>query len=179
MGLLLLSVFYFFRVIFHKFLKVKFPYWLPVAVIFLYLMIQCMPSGVEGLYWHPGAANYTWAHAFLLFMSGLCLSSYVEKNKEKRIIKLFLSCIMAVFVGGGNYITSLQAVLWMGCMIIFFFYNTHRKNSGFIKETMVVFVIPAGVLAASFLVSILAPGNQVGNRVARRGTRDTVVKSMP
>ena len=42
-----------------------------IVVLYLFTSIQCMPDGNEGLYWHAGVANYTWAFAFLLLLLGL------------------------------------------------------------------------------------------------------------
>lgn len=179
--LLVLSIFYFSYVLFYKLLKVRWQYWVSISTVFLYLMIHCMPSGVEGLYWHPGAANYTWAHAFFIFLLALCLSNYEEKNKVKKILKLFLASLMSVFVGGGNYITSLQACLWMGLIIVCFFIHSLKlhasKKEGCsgslsyrkiripelteIVLKLLWFIIPATILIISFLISIMAPGNQV------------------
>ena len=33
-------------------------HWISLCALYLFTTIQCMPDGNEGLYWHPGTANY-------------------------------------------------------------------------------------------------------------------------
>ena len=112
-GLLIVGGGYLSHVIFDKYLYVNKELANCVTLIYLFITIQYMPDGNEGLYWHAGVVNYTWAFAFLLLLTGLELSLWKERKRIKRIIKVVLACVMAVFVGGGNYITALQGCIWL------------------------------------------------------------------
>lgn len=141
-----------------------------LSCIYLLLMIQCMPDGNEGLYWHAGVVNYTWAFAFLLMLTGVTLSLIKENNSKKRVIKTIFSFVLAVFVGGGNFITALQGCIWMAVIAgLFILFRTKQKGQRIgtvLKQNKAVFV-PMVTIIISFGISVLAPGNQV--RIATAG----------
>ena len=162
--LLVSSAFYMFHVIFRTYLKANKYVSGCITILFLFIIIHCMPDGNEGIFWHAGVVNYTWAFAFLEFLIGLVLSLYREKNKMKKNVKFVVAIFMAIFVGGGNYITALQGSL---IMILFLISSIvignkclYKKTTEFIRENILV-VIPTFVIIIAFGVSVLAPGNQV------------------
>ena len=135
-----------------------------IVILYLFTTIQCMPDGNEGLYWHAGACNYTWAFGFLLLLLALICSLYKEEKLKKKIGKEILACFFAICVGGGNYLTALQGSL--GLVLFTFFlgmYFIFHKKISFIKtckKCMWAF-LPTITILVSFAVSILAPGNTV------------------
>lgn len=162
--LFVIGGFYLGYVIFEKYLKADKYLTRCIVVLYLFTSIQCMPDGNEGLYWHAGVVNYTWAFAFLLLLSGLVLSIYKEENDRKKIVKVILACILGVFVGGGNYLTALQGSLWLmlisaiGCLLM-----KYKQKVPFItacKKSVGIFLPTISIIAA-FVVSVLAPGNAV------------------
>lgn len=162
--LLSISCSYFFHVILHSYLEADFYETGIITLLFLFSIIQCMPSGLEGLYWHAGVVNYTWAYGFLLLLTALQLSLYKERIIRKRVLKCILGVIMAVLVGGGNFITALQGVLWSGTIFSLLLLSSviEKKEPLFssIKKLIAVF-LPLFVLLISFGISVLAPGNKV------------------
>ncbi len=162
--LLCISVSYLGKVVFSKYFPTDKYKAGCVAICFLFTLIQCMPSGNEGLFWHPGTANYTWAFAFLLILLALMLSVYKEERKNAKIVKCVSACILSVFVGGGNYITALQGCIWLITMLVVIgaFEKQKLKNSG--KEILKknwTNVIPVITILCAFGASVLAPGNSV------------------
>ena len=162
--LLVSSVFYLSHVIFNVYLKSNKYISGCIACLYLFMAIHCMPDGNEGLFWHAGVVNYTWAFAFFVFLIGLVLSLYMEKNKGKKYIKFTWAAVMAVLVGGGNYITALQGSIVMFLLstaAIITGYVYLKKSPGeFIKENYLA-VIPTFIIIIAFGVSVLAPGNKV------------------
>lgn len=162
--LFIVSVVYFFHVILQKYLKADLYETGIISILFLFTIFQCMPSGLEGLYWHAGVVNYTWAFCFLLFFMSLILSLYPETKVGKKTGKMGLAVIMAVLVGGGNFITALQGVLWGGFVLGIFFYDKSMKKK---KEAVAVLkrlssiILPYVFLLVSFAASVAAPGNKV------------------
>ena len=163
-GLLIVGGGYLSHVIFDKYLYVNKELANCVTLIYLFITIQYMPDGNEGLYWHAGVVNYTWAFAFLLLLTGLELSLWKERKRIKRIIKVVLACVMAVFVGGGNYITALQGCIWLLVLNCFLFWQEFRKcktkRNVVIKKRVPEF-IPLMMVCTAFAASVLAPGNAV------------------
>lgn len=156
--------FYLGHVVFEKYLKTDKYLARGIVVLYLFTSIQCMPEGNEGLYWHAAVVNYTWAFAFLLILLGLVLSAYAEEKQGKKYGKVFLACVLGVFVGGGNYLTALQGSLWLilfaliGCLAL-----KYKEKSSFLtacKKSVGIF-LPALSTVAAFAASVLAPGNKV------------------
>lgn len=115
-----------------------------------FLVLQTMPSPVEGLYWYSGAVGYTFLHFLMLLL--FCLVWKLEKTKNNvvRILGTFLTCVYAFLVGGCQYITVLECLLWYAVLLFL-----ERKDMRWWK------VVPGISLAFGFAVSFFAPGNGV------------------
>lgn len=147
-----------------KYLKANPWSWMAVCVLYLFTSIQCMPDGNEGLYWHAGGANYTWAFAFLLLLTGTILSVYREEHTLKSTLKTVASCVLAILVGGGNYITALQGCIWLILLDVIMIYSKGRSNGkayGKVLWQNAAALLPTIVLIVAFLISVMAPGNAV------------------
>lgn len=180
-GLLVCGGFYLAHVIFEKYLKADKSMAAMIAVLYLFTSIQCMPDGNEGLYWHAGVVNYTWAFAFLLMLLGVTLSAYKEEMRGKKILKSGLSCILAIFVGGGNYLTALQGSIWFVFLILFVFayalWNEKLSLGQGIKKNFAV-ILPTVFLLGAFVISVTAPGNKVRmSGASGMGVVDAVITS--
>ncbi|MBR3606506.1 MAG: hypothetical protein IKL51_02890 [Lachnospiraceae bacterium] len=160
LGLLVFSVMYFCHVISQKYITGKKYDFRIVAVLYLFVIIQCMPDGNEGIFWHAGAANYTWAFCFLMILIGIILSVKKEKSKAWKYSKIVISFILSIFVGGGNYLTALQGVLWMTFLLVILLLLDKEKKEWREKITNIYYILmPLLVMSLSFLISVLAPGN--------------------
>lgn len=161
-GFLVIGSFYLGHVIFDKYFKADKYLSRGLILLYLFIIIQCMPNGNEGLYWHAGVVNYTWAFAFLLMLLAVVLSILKEDNIIKMIIKIMMASILAVFVGGGNYLTALQGSLWLFAMwvIIILSAVTNKENIKNMFKKYSVIMLPTIALLVSFGISVLAPGNE-------------------
>ncbi len=160
-ALLVLGGWYLGKVVFRDYLKVKKDTANSIILLYLFMTIQYMPDGNEGLYWHAGVVNYTWAFAFLLILTGLELSLWKEQKRKKRVIKVVLACIMAVCVGGGNYITALQGCIWLFVINVVFLLQVVVVKKQKMNKERILELIPLLVVCAAFGTSVLAPGNAV------------------
>ena len=170
MILFLIGGFYLTHVLIEKYVGGNKAQVISLGSIYLFLMIQCMPNGNEGLYWHSGVVNYTWAFAFLLMLAGVTLSLMREEIFKKKTIKLTLAVILAIFVGGGNLITALQGCIWMVLLTVLFVVISAGKQGEKLQEVISKrkeILVPSITIIASFAVSVFAPGNQV--RIAMTG----------
>ena len=120
--------------------------WLFVSI----LCVQLAPSPTESFFWYNGSVYYTFYHGLLLCTLSLCL---FFTGKRKKLFSFFLICLLAIILGGGNYVTALQtAVLGFSgiCLLAI-----HRK------QEWKYFLLPMFLFLFSFAVSIRAPGNAV------------------
>ena len=116
--------------------------------IMAFMMVQTMPAPVEALYWYSGAVAYTFLHFLMLLL--FCILWQTERvgNKYLQAVCGVVAVIYAFFVGGCQYITVLQCVLWY-CVFLF----VERKELKWWK------IVPGVALIAGFAVNMLAPGN--------------------
>lgn len=160
LGLLIFSGFYFTHVLSSKYIKGKKECFGILTLLYLFIVIQCMPDANEGIFWHAGAANYTWAYCFLLLLVGGMFSFYREERKGRKTGKMIFLCILSVFVGGGNYLTALQGILWLFFLTAGLLFMEGKKQgwkqAGKRKGML---LLPFVVTVAAFLASVLAPGN--------------------
>lgn len=118
------------------------------------LMLQQMPSAVEGLYWYNGAMNYTFFFGLLLAFFCLLLAICKEQKKSALILKMILASLCAVTLSGGNHVTAfagllLSAAVFAVAMIL--------KKKRYAWSVAVVFLLEA----AGFLLNVSSPGTKV------------------
>lgn len=124
------------------------------GMLFSFLMLQWMPSTVEGLYWYNGAMHYTFFFGVLLLFSCLVLDLCKEQKKGSAIAKTFVGIILAFLLSGGNYVTGFAGILIVS--IILGFCVFYRKKSYAISVTLILLFEIAG-----FLLNVLCPGTKV------------------
>ena len=82
-----------------------------------FVMVQWMPSVVQGLYWFNGAMNY------VLFFSLLevffCLLLLIQKDcgRRKNISGTAAALVVGILLAGGNHITAFMGILWQQCFL--------------------------------------------------------------
>lgn len=126
--------------------------WLPIVLPTLMLQILYTPSVVESFYWYTGAVNYT----FVFGLSLVLLALFVRLGMGgfggwKFGAAAFVSCILAVMVGGDNFSTSLSSFLTMLILSVLF----GRRDKKALLRTGYVTLLTGG----SLLACVLAPGN--------------------
>ncbi len=121
-----------------------------VFCVLALLSTQTLPSAVQSFYWWNGAVYYTFFTALFLFQVGLEL----KLCREFRIGRYVVCCLLAFFIGGGNYITALWSIGFAGPL---FAYKTIRE--GMLKSRR--FMLPLVLVLGSFVLSVIAPGNAV------------------
>lgn len=144
----LFSMYFFIKAILSQFYVYTKREVLLIFSIVSFLIIQTMPSPVEGLYWFAGAMAYTMLHyMMLLFFCILIYVGNVQSKWKQNILGLVVS-VYAFFVSGSQYITALICVLGY---TIFMLLNFRRLNW---------WKITSGIsLLCGFLLNLFAPGN--------------------
>lgn len=126
------------------------------AALLCLLYTQLLPSPVQGLYWFNGSVYYVLFHGLLL----LALALGIGLVKKGGLWRMALLCLLAVLIGGGNYVTALTAgILWAFAeMALIYIYIYKRNESGRGWKRI---LLPGMLLLAAFGISVLAPGNAV------------------
>lgn len=148
LGALVLGAFAFCRAVFAELLGLDRHFADIVAAVSCIISTQLMPSPVQAFYWFNGSVYYVFFHGLML----LALAVGVRLVKEGGRGRLALLCALCVIIGGGNYVTALTA-----CIVWFFALALLYITKGNWKKLL----LPGLLLALSFGLSILAPGNAV------------------
>lgn len=125
-----------------------------IGCMLSFLMIQWMPSLVEGIYWFNGAANYTLFFSLLEIMICAAVSVGCAATKGKRIRRTLLTAVLGLLIAGGNHVTAFMAVLTLltaGFSGIIF-----RK-----RKRLCWNFIPFAVTTGGFLCNMLSPGTKI------------------
>ena len=146
---LLLGTFIFCRAFFGELLGLDRDLCAIIAAALCALSTQLIPSAVQGLYWYNGAVYYVFFHGLLLIACAVAVG-LVRKGGALRSAAL---CILALLIGGGNYVTALSASILAACTVALLWFRKHPAWRRL--------VLPALVLFAAFALSIAAPGNAV------------------
>lgn len=118
-----------------------------VSTALCFLCTQLLPSPVQGFFWYNGSVFYTFFFGIWLTGCALCIA-YVRRGGTARLAALLL---MALLLGGGNYITALScAVVCATALVLTAVFKTPGRRR---------LLLPSAVFFAAFLLSVLAPGN--------------------
>lgn len=124
-----------------------------IGFIMSFLMIQYMPSALEGLYWFNGAVNYGFFFAYLL----MHICSIVELQCSESVKKqnlLFTLCIINTFIlGGGNHVTALMSVISIFVIVVAFW----KKNRRITGKNILIFICSVTFL----FLNIGSPGTKI------------------
>jgi len=176
-GMLTLSTLFFLYVIMVKIIRARPAVFIGTAMLYLIFAVQCMVDKTQGFFWYNGAAHYMIPHSAALFLCGLCILLLTEEKRT--VLHLALSCLLAFFVGGSNYVTALiVAVLFVtafGLLLL-----GKRLSGEQLPERQGkkcgLLVLPFLFFMAAFLLNVLAPGNAV--RQEEMLVRPGVIKSV-
>lgn len=153
-GITSISVLYFMRAVFIKFLKGNPHLVYSITVFMLFVMIQCMPEPAEGLFWYNGSLHYTFMNGISLFLYGVLISALLEKNVSKKRRAFIISAILGFIAGMGNFMTALNVGIVFALLIFALIIGKKFKEQRFI-------IVPAIVTYLAFIINVAAPGNAV------------------
>jgi len=123
-----------------------------VAVPLLLVAIQTVPSPINSFYWWNGALYYTFTYGVSLLYVERFIRVLAAPEGRVPVWPMVSGALCAVLVGGSNYVSALLTALLGGCLLLWALVKRRRR------------VWALGLVCAEvipFLVSMLAPGNQV------------------
>lgn len=118
-----------------------------------FIMIQWMPSCVEGLYWHNGAVNYGLFYMIMLLLICCIIILHMAQGK-KCIGNIIACCLLGFLLEGGNHVTAFMGMIFVFCFILVELYQ--RK-----KEKAVYMAIIFTIMVVCFYINISSPGTEV------------------
>lgn len=122
----------------------------------------------DSFYWYNGGVTYTFFYSMEALLFALLIYMYTAKKQFFRVL-LGIACILlAVFVCGGNYVTSLVTLELLVCICLVTGVSVYRRkkeeNAEELKSLRWNFLFCLLVLLAAavcFIVVVIAPGNAV------------------
>lgn len=128
---------------------------LVLALVWLGIDTQLLPSAVQGFYWYNGAIFYTFFFGVQLLYFGLLARYVAARHAARRRSAAFLTglCALGLFLGGGNLVTAFGTLLVLVCVLCLLAIMKSRQWRALL--------LPLAFLLAGFLVSVCAPGNSV------------------
>jgi hypothetical protein len=162
---------YFFYTVLKVLFHAEFYMILCVASLAMFLMLQLMPQINEGLYWFNGGIGNTFVYSLIALSLALMIRLWFANGARVWRLTAALALLMAA-LGGGSYGGGLF-LLCIGAMVILFaFWKKHKLR--FVVLGLFL------VLAAGFLYSMSAPGNdaRAGIMGSRISAPEAVLKSM-
>ena len=125
---------------------------LVLALVWLDIDTQLLPSAVQGFYWYNGAIFYTFFFGVQLFYFGLLARYLAMGHASRRRSAAFLTGL-CLFLGGGNLVTAFGTLLVLVCVLCLLAIMKSRQWRALL--------LPLAFLLAGFLVNVCAPGNSV------------------
>ena len=128
---------------------------LVLALVWLGIDTQLLPSAVQGFYWYNGAVFYTFFFGVQLFYFGVLARYLAAGQAAGRRGAAFVAglCVMGLFLGGGNLVTAFGTLLVSACVLCLLAVMKNRRWRALL--------LPFAFLLAGFLVNVCAPGNSV------------------
>ncbi len=139
--------------LFRKFFGANRFQFLILSVVWTSLCLQMLPSALEGFYWFNGAVFYTFFYGVSLFFYGLIILYLKTEARKTKIVCFIFLCLLAAFIGGGNYTTALLTFVVVLCLSITLLFLKHKDRIAFLPILV--------VLAVFFIINMAAPGNAV------------------
>ena len=143
-----------------------------LAVPILLLSIQFVESPKDTFYWWNGAVYYTFTYGIFLLLIERLVALKLAFTRRQTLWAVIPGVLAALMVGGSNYVSALLGTLLCGLFLLWFLWKDRKK---FLPA-----LIPTAVLVAGFLISVVAPGNQVRQATVEPpiGAVDAVCRSI-
>lgn len=164
---LILSGIFFMNVLFHKMLGSEKKTAVIASCVYLLAAMQLMVDKTQGLFWYNGASHYIFPWAALLALTGILLETAMDPEGAGG--RTAAAIALAVYIGGGNLVTGLEAGIWIVLAIVL-------AGSMHKKETVKRFCMIAAGWMISFGANAAAPGNW--NRQEEFAYRPGVLRSI-
>lgn len=160
------SVYVFCKIVCKRWLQQERYIWI-IALFAEAVLLQGMPSALQGLYWLNGAWNYV-PFFFLTLINMAMLIEMGYSGKWRRVGYIILSGCLSFLISGGNHVTAFLNILLL--IIVNFLYIKTKK----------VCALPALIGAIiGFGIMYFAPGTSVRQSALNKtGVPETLLRSV-
>ncbi|MCQ2520026.1 MAG: DUF6056 family protein [Lachnospiraceae bacterium] len=124
------------------------------------IVLELFYSAQQGFYWYNGSVHYSFAHGIMLIMLSVAIRYVYSEKHFGEIACLIVCSVLGLILGGVNFVTGLQGLLFLTLIIAL---GWLRK-----KQKTLFLLIPEILYLFGLIVSIAAPGN--ANRQASYAT---------
>ncbi len=120
------------------------------------MVIELIHVAHYGFYWYNAGVHYVGMHSFFLLLAACSIRLVQVKKIAAKLLLLLVNMLLALLVGGSNFVTSLQGGLCLltiglvSCLV----YGKECKKILWLLPTVMVY-------AVAFYINVSAPGNQV------------------
>ena len=126
---------------------------LAAGCVMTLMSVELVPYPLHSFYWWNGAVYYTFTYGLMLLFVDRLLVLRLQKGVKASAWPVFSALLLAVFLGGSNYVSGLFAAV-LGA-VFFLFCLIWQRNK--VLPALVIEI----VLGVSFILSMIAPGNAV------------------
>ncbi len=128
--------------------------WLTITSLVTFAWFLRVMYTEEAFYWWTGASYYTGFYAWgMMIVAAMCVfyTDWAEYGKARKVFFYIIGVLACMFVGGGNFPTTMLLLLIAGGLSGFAWY--YKKKSFRVLVTYTVSTL------AALLISVLAPGS--------------------
>lgn len=123
-----------------------------LSIALLLPTIQCLRAPIHSFFWWNGAVYYTFTYGlFLLYVERLV--RLLLEERPNRVGPWLPGVVLGILIGGSNYVSALLGALLAGLTLGYVLFFQRKR----LPTALVLFLS----LMVPFVVSMLAPGNQV------------------
>ncbi len=119
-----------------------------------FLMIQWMPSFVEGLYWYNGAVNYVFFFSLLEILICITVSIGHANQFKNKLFRITGGCVTGFIIAGGNHVTAFMAILYLFLLCVLGFSIKIAKKY---RWNILVLIVTVG----GFIFNVTSPGTAI------------------
>lgn len=162
LGSLIIGTALFLRELLVKYLHADVWQYCLVTAVILTMTIHFCYDPVESFYWYNGSIYYTFFYGLALILAAAVLCALRVEKVGMKVFLTVLSSVLCAVIGGGNYTTALSVML----ILVFSAALLVLKKDK--RALILLAVLAAGM--ATFMISVLSPGNGVRQEAAQSGT---------
>lgn len=181
LGIVIAALFFFLFVLFYNCLKMDKQLSTICVLILINISIQFVPYAFDAFYWFNGSFYNTIGYSAALVFMGIILKLLSEDRNKKVIWKCIALVALATFIGGTNYSTMLAlSLVLIPFSLDVFTIKPKIVGGGYKLSTKKKFVllIAIGTFFLFFLISAMAPGNEVrGDYFVQESLIGSITKS--
>lgn len=143
--------------------------WMSPTLLTVFVIVECLPSASEGLFWFNGGVNYTLFWVFTLINIALLVLLWFKRRIGGRVGCVGATTALSFVISGGNHVTALLNLGVLGGAFLLF--ASRRRLDP---------MLPLLAAVSGLAISLMAPGTLVRRQMFHDtpGPLEAVLTSM-